>query len=111
MDERGILEFMLASLHCPDPISTMSLRGQGLSIYKPGRRPSLRMVGWMDGWHGMGYQKCPSIFFILCTYESRQDFSTGIGGSVGTFLRYPKWYLKLSSFFTMEYTTKKVLQI
>ena len=23
--------------------------------------------GW-DGWDGMGYQKCPSIFFILCGY-------------------------------------------
>ena len=53
MDERGILEFMLASLHCPDPISTMSLRGPGLSIYKRGRRPSLRMDGWM-GWDGWG---------------------------------------------------------
>ena len=50
MDERGILEFMLASLYCPDPISTMSLRGPGLSIYKRGRRP--RLMGWMDGWVG-----------------------------------------------------------
>ena len=24
-------------------------------------------MGW-DGWDGMGYQKCPSIFFILCVY-------------------------------------------
>ena len=50
MDGRGILEFILASLHCPAPISTLSLRGSGLSIYKRGRRPSLRM-GW-DGWMG-----------------------------------------------------------
>ena len=58
MDERGILEFMLASLHFPDPISTMSLRGPGLSIYKRGRWPSLRMDGWMDG---MGVSKALSI--------------------------------------------------
>ena len=34
--------------------------------YKRGRRPSLRMDGM--GWDGTGYQKCPSIFFILCGY-------------------------------------------
>ena len=26
-----------------------------------------RVYGWM-GWDGTGYQKCPSIFFILCGY-------------------------------------------
>ena len=41
MDGRGILEIMLASLHCPARISTLSLRGPGLSIYKRGRRASL----------------------------------------------------------------------
>ena len=26
-------------------------------------------MGWMDGWDGWTeYQKCPSIFFILCRY-------------------------------------------
>ena len=25
-------------------------------------------MGWMDGWDGTEYQKCPSIFFILCGY-------------------------------------------
>ena len=49
MDGRGILEIMLASLHCPARISTLSLRGPGLSIYQRGRRPSLRM-----GREGMG---------------------------------------------------------
>ena len=59
MDERGILEFMLPSLPCRDPISTMSLRGLGLSIYKRGRRPSLMgRVGRVDG-----DQKGPSNFF------------------------------------------------
>ena len=37
------------------------------------KRASLRMDGWdgwdgMDGWDGTEYQKCPSMFFILCGY-------------------------------------------
>ena len=34
-------------------------------IYNEARRAEFT-DGWMDGW--MGYQKCPSIFFILCRY-------------------------------------------
>ena len=48
MDGWGILEIILASLHGPARISTLSLRGPGLSIYERARRPSLRM-----GWDGM----------------------------------------------------------
>ena len=32
-----------------------------------GREAAEFTGGWM-GWDGMGYQKCPSIFFILCVY-------------------------------------------
>jgi len=52
MDGRGISEFMLAYLHCFARISTLSLRGSGLSTYKRGLKPSLRM-GW-EGWDGWG---------------------------------------------------------
>ena len=38
-DGRYILETMLTSLHCPDRISTVCLRGPSLSIYKRERRP------------------------------------------------------------------------
>ena len=32
-------------------------------------------MGWIDGMDGMGYQKYPSIFFILCTYENERRSS------------------------------------
>ena len=47
--------------------------------------------------------------YVCYVYDSRQDFSTGIGGSVGTFWRTPKWYLKMSSFFALEFKLKKYL--
>ena len=83
MDGRGTLEFMLAFLHCLASISTLSLRDPGLSIYKRGRRPSLQWVRdrlrtrlrdqlqtdcVTDFVTNHGYQKCPLIFFILCTH-------------------------------------------
>ena len=49
MDERCILEFMLASLQFPDPISIIPIRRPGLSIYKRARSPSLRKDEQMDG--------------------------------------------------------------
>ena len=63
MDGRGILEIMLASLRCSAPISTLSLCGPGLKIYKRGRRPScpVRLVGGCMG----GDQNGPSIFLIF----------------------------------------------
>ena len=51
-----------------DYAPTMSLRGPALQTLRRARSASL--VDGMDGmgWDGMGYQKCPSIFFILCVY-------------------------------------------
>ena len=69
MDGRGILEFMLASLNCPAPISILSLRGPGLSNYKRFRRLSLQM-GWM-GWDGMGGNLKVSFNFLRTLYVYR----------------------------------------
>ena len=42
----------------------MSLRGPVITLKDEGRSPEFDGVGW----GGMGYQKCPLIFFILCVY-------------------------------------------
>ena len=56
-----------------DFASTLSLRGPGLSNLQT--RPKAEFTYGMDG---MGYQKCPSIFFILCRYIDYVYISTYI---------------------------------
>ena len=49
------------------PVHSPSGVHKDLHDERAARVDGMGWMGWM-GWDGMGYQKCPSIFFKLCQY-------------------------------------------
>ena len=69
MDERDILEFMLASLHCPAPHLYNVPSGSRPKHLKP--RPKAELT---DRWDGMGYQKCYIIYGCEALKQIKSEF-------------------------------------